>query len=116
MPIVRSDIRCPFCGERLWLTTYDDEGPTVSCDNCVMDAGHFDSVEQLEETFSRSPDEPMPCPLCGRTPQLFEDDFTEYGQGWKYTIRCADCRMDVGQFDTREEVIRTWNRRASPKS
>ena len=81
MPIVRSDIRCPFCGGQLWFTNYDDEGPAVWCEDCLMDAGHFDSMEQLEETFSRSPDDPMPCPLCGRTPQLFEDSFIEYGQG-----------------------------------
>lgn len=107
--ISRSDIRCPFCGERLWLTTYDDEGPTVSCDGCTMDAGHFDSMEQLEETFASRPDDPMPCPLCGEVPRLLESDFGSYGI--TYTIRCDRCRMDVGQFYSREDAVNTWNRR-----
>lgn len=110
MPIVRSDLCCPFCGEELWLTTYDDEGPTVSCDNCVMDAGHFDSMEQLEATFTSRPDELMsPCPLCGAMPRLFKSNFGSFGV--TYTIRCERCRMDVGGFNSLEEAVSTWNRR-----
>lgn len=54
-----------------------------------------------------------PCPFCGEAKLIAEcneiDD--EAGENWHY-IRCANCSVTSGYYNTREIAIDAWNRRA----
>ena len=104
--------RCPFCGRKLVVCKEHDEGGwTAYCDHCTMDAGHFDTYEELLDTFAGRLRRPRRCPLCGRRPEVSVSSYST-GKTW-YMIRCRHCLMDVGQFDSEREALRTWNRRAN---
>lgn len=101
--------RCPFCGRKLEVRKEHEEGGwSAYCTHCTMDAGHFDSEEQLRETFSNRPEKPMPCPLCGKEPEVY---VSVWERKRYYTIRCHGCRMDMGQMDDERKAVRTWNKR-----
>ncbi len=54
-------------------------------------------------------DELKPCPFCGETESLIIDD------EWTipaFAIECCECGASTITFDTKEEAIEAWNRRA----
>lgn len=61
-----------------------------------------------------------PCPFCGDNhPQVAEDEYSlggddgETGYGWfAYCNSTIDCFAKIGPYNTREEAIAAWNRRA----
>lgn len=46
-----------------------------------------------------------PCPFCGG-----EARFANTDENW---IACVDCGAETTFFDTKEEAIEAWNRRAN---
>lgn len=103
--MTKEPLTCPFCGGE--LTVFDDqhEGPTVLCESCVMDAGHFKSLEDLREKLTRrSGTDLLTCPCCGGVPE----EVVFHG---RYMVRCRRCLIDVGLFDRRADMVVTWNMR-----
>ena len=101
---------CPLCGQELDVMKLHEEGGwTAFCDDCTLDAGHYDTYEELVEVLSRRPGEPFGCPLCGKQPEILSSRYEGVDY---YTIRCRDCFLDVGGIEGRKEAIRTWNARA----
>ena len=50
-----------------------------------------------------------PCPFCGAEAEVHKNVFAE---GTVYTVECISCSCGLDWFDTEEEAIEAWNRRA----
>ena len=63
-------------------------------------------------------EELKPCPFCGKPVDMYKYDYNEYNeqgiQGHEvgFVIICFDCHIDMGEYNTEEEAIKAWNRRA----
>lgn len=53
----------------------------------------------------KKPEELKPCPFCGGKAKCF----TVNSATWVF---CTDCSAETRAYDTREEAIAAWNRRA----
>ena len=51
-----------------------------------------------------------PCPFCGRKAILRSWTHTD---GIYYTVECPKCYVDMGEYETIEEVTKAWNRRVN---
>jgi len=94
----------------------------------IIEAGQSDTKKfRLGETIRYSPSEILeilkqheseifgvdvinlkPCPFCGRKALLRR--WTHW-DGIYYTIECPECYVDMGEYETIEEVTKAWNRR-----
>ena len=36
-----------------------------------------------------------------------------WDESYSYIIECHNCYLDMGEFDTEEEAVKRWNRRAN---
>jgi Lar family restriction alleviation protein len=52
-----------------------------------------------------------PCPFCGSDNLYISDSVYQEG----CVIGCIDCGSEVGNFDTKEEVVERWNHREDKK-
>ncbi|WP_196596041.1 Lar family restriction alleviation protein [Pectinatus frisingensis] len=59
-------------------------------------------------------DKLKPCPFCGGTPNIHDDDnkHPEFGKEIFWQIYCMDCFGTNGWFDSVDDAITAWNRRA----
>ena len=51
-----------------------------------------------------------PCPFCGGKGEIFRG--TTYGFHYLYEPRCITCECALGVYETEEQAIEAWNRRA----
>lgn len=51
-----------------------------------------------------------PCPFCGGEAEVFRG--TTYGFHYLYEPRCIKCECALGVYETEEQAIEAWNRRA----
>lgn len=49
----------------------------------------------------------LPCPFCGETPVCCHDEQLNV-----YWMKCFGCGLLTKDYDTKEEAIAAWNRRA----
>ncbi len=50
-----------------------------------------------------------PCPFCGGLAEVYEDEVWY----WEWKVECKnDIRHRLEYFDTKEEAIEAWNKRA----
>jgi len=52
-----------------------------------------------------------PCPFCGKTPAYAKVIFSTE-KLIRYTVHCANCSLNIGFFDVKEEARKKWNTRA----
>lgn len=87
------------------------EMTTEMVTNIVKDAWHNGFAEGKKEKESELEPEPKPkpCPFCGKEPRIYGDKPQAY-------IACVNEKCPVNSetifFQTREEAIEAWNRRA----
>lgn len=46
------------------------------------------------------------CPFCGNNVSIIYHENND-----KYGISCIGCNVSIGTFDTKDELVETWNRR-----
>lgn len=55
-----------------------------------------------------------PCPFCGGVGRVYTFD---HGDGVPaYNIMCRTCALDMGHFESMEELAGVWNRRVDNES
>ncbi len=50
-----------------------------------------------------------PCPFCGSNPRIYTFDHGDGVPAWN--IECRHCALDMGHFESIEELINVWNTR-----
>lgn len=61
-------------------------------------------------------DELKPCPFCGGKAGTVRRWQSGDGTGKDIWIRCENCGMETIRYDTDEDAIAAWNRRAEPEN
>ena len=70
----------------------------------------LESVNNYLKSISVSVEEGLKhCPFCGAEAEVHKNVFAE---GTVYTVECISCSCGLDWFDTEEEAIEAWNRRA----
>ena len=114
---------------------YEDyEGLKVPCEAVLQNIDDMPTaydidkvVEQLEENYScdvgnlkmisldkaieivrAGMRELKPCPFCGGEAEIEMDDCWY----WNYHVFCQECKIGTDYYDTADEAIEAWNRRA----
>ena len=52
-----------------------------------------------------------PCPFCGKTPTYAKVLFG-FEKEIRLTVHCANCSLNIGFFDGKDEACKKWNTRA----
>lgn len=50
-----------------------------------------------------------PCPFCGAIPRIYSFDHGDGVPAWN--IECRNCALDMGHFESIDELMEHWNRR-----
>lgn len=56
---------------------------------------------------------PKPCPFCGANPRIYSFDHGDGVPAWN--IECRNCALDMGHFESIDELLEHWNRRHQPE-
>ena len=65
----------------------------------------------------------LPCPWCGKTPEIWRDESSDYREDWTMTVSCRNPECIVrpaaystvsGRFTDLHEAAEIWNRRSYP--
>ena len=112
---VTDDLSDEALNRKFFEQVDDDIDASSSCEDGVCDgSGEYEDNEgDMRRCLSCKPDpeDPLPCPFCGKTAKLNTGDFGE-----KF-FTCSDdnCGGRLGTgiwFPTDEQAIEVWNRRA----
>lgn len=89
--------------QKYFNTSFDGEILGLSADEIIAGVNKYesDSMQEKEEEQKLKP-----CPFCGST------DIFVYHSYVDYSVRCRNCLVRRGEFETEEEAIAAWNKRA----
>ena len=109
---------CPECGAvpNKFTTTKDENGYTtwlhIECPNCgwKLNYKHVDASLILRNwndsaSSRRIEKAAKPCPFCSSISVVLDYDNDSY------FIVCTHCRCKTGLHNTKENALKTWNRR-----
>ncbi|WP_196601576.1 Lar family restriction alleviation protein [Pectinatus frisingensis] len=59
-------------------------------------------------------DKLKPCPFCGGTPNMHNDDnkHPKFSKVVFWQIYCLDCCTSTGWYNSTNDAVNAWNRRA----
>ena len=79
-------------------------------ENYSCDVGNLKmiSLDKAIEIVRAGMRELKPCPDCGGEAEIEMDDCWY----WNYHVFCQECKIGTDYYDTADEAIEAWNRRA----
>lgn len=87
-----------FCGQHTCNSCPLDERRKVYACGCTFGWLEMEAEEEVT---------PKPCPFCGGKASAIE-----VLNCYAIAVRCDNCHATSGNYDTKEEAITAWNRRA----
>ena len=79
-------------------------------ENYSCDVGNLKmiSLDKAIEIVRAGMRELKPCPFCGGEAEIEMDDCWY----WNYHVFCQECKIGTDYYNTADEAIEAWNRRA----
>ena len=111
---------CPHCGGEAEFRDGSSTTPYVRCKSCGCRTGSSHDAAKLAKAWNRrggrdldpsadEPDELKRCPFCGAEGRVSHGTYES--QPW--WAHCTNGHGFGRRFDTKEEAIAAWNRRAA---
>ena len=85
-----------FCGQHICHRCPLNERRKISACGCTFGWLEMEAEKEL-----------LPCPFCGGKASAVDS-----GVSIVAYVRCDNCHSSSGDYDTKEEAIAAWNRRA----